>query len=210
MTDRNKEAKHIAIAGNIGSGKTTLTRMLAKTYGWTPFFEPGDNPYLTDYYHDMRRWAFNTQVHFLCRRLRDAMEISRSESNVVQDRTIYEDAHIFAHNLHKLGLMSDRDFANYCDLFVLMTVDLPWPDLLVYLRGSIATLASHIQSRGRTCEQGISIEYLQGLNALYEKWIAKYDGELLIVDIDKCHFATEPRDFQAVASQIDSRLFGLF
>ncbi len=201
---------HIAIAGNIGSGKTTLTRMLAKAYGWTPYTESGDSPYLNDYYKDMRRWAFNTQVHFLSKRLAQATEMNNRDGYVVQDRTIYEDAHIFAQNLHHMGLMDDRDFASYCELFTLMTLNLRQPDLLIYLRAETATLASRIQSRGRDFERYITLDYLQGLNRLYENWIENYDGKLLIVDIDHCNFQEDNRDFLSITSRIDSLLFGLF
>ncbi len=201
---------HIAIAGNVCSGKTMLAKMLAKAYGWTPYLESGDNPYLTDFYRDMGRWAFNTQVQFLSRRMRDATEICHRKGDVVQDRTIYEDAHIFAQNLHRLGLMSDRDFASYCELYTLMTIGLPQPDLLIYLRGSVASLASRIHSRGCAPEQAISLEYLQGLNDLYEQWIARHEGRLIIVDTDTCHFQSNPKDLQHITLQIDSLLFGLF
>ncbi len=201
---------HIAIAGNICSGKTTLTRMLAKAYGWSPYTETGESPYLSDYYHDMRRWAFNTQVHFLSKRLRDAAEMQKREGYVVQDRTIYEDAHIFAQNLHHAGLMDDRDFATYCELFTLITLDLRQPDLLIYLRAETATLAGRIQNRGREFERHITLDYLQGLNRLYEDWIESYEGNLIIVDADHCHFEEESRDFLSITSRIDSLLFGLF
>ncbi len=202
--------EHIAVAGNIGSGKTTLTRMLAKAYGWTPYTETVESPYLVDYYKDMSRWSFNTQVHFLSKRLRDAAEMAQREGYVVQDRTIYEDAHIFAQNLHHMGLMDDRDFACYCELFTLMTLGLRQPDLLIYLRAETATLAGRIQSRGRDFEKHITLDYLQGLNRLYESWIEGYDGKLIIVDADHCHFEDDNRDFLSITSRIDSLLFGLF
>ncbi len=201
---------HIAVAGNIGSGKTALTRMLAKAYGWSPYTETGESPYLSDYYRDMSRWAFNTQVHFLSKRLRDAAEMQQREGYVIQDRTIYEDAHIFAQNLHHMGLLDDRDFASYCELFTLMTLHLPQPDLLIYLRAETATLAGRIQSRGREFERHITLDYLQGLNHLYEDWISNYEGKLIIVDADHCHFEQESRDFLSITSRIDSLLFGLF
>ncbi len=201
---------HIAIAGNIGSGKTTLARMLAKTYGWTPYLEPCDNPYLPDYYSNLRRWAFNTQLYFLSHRLREAAEISRRDDIVVQDRTIYEDIHVFARNLHILRLMSDRDFNTYRELFDLLTQDTSHPDLLVYLRASVPNLAASIQNRGRSWEQSISIEYLQGLNDLYEEWVQTYDGRILIIDTDKCRFTSDIEDYKSVTLRIDSQLFGLF
>ncbi len=178
---------HIAIAGNIGCGKTTLTRMLAKRYGWTPQYEPVDNnPYLEDYYADMARWSFNLQIYFLNKRFRDVVEISKSKDYIIQDRTIFEDACIFAPNLHNKGLMSDRDFDNYQELFDLMMSLVKLPDLMIYIRSSISNLVSQIQKRGRAYEQSIQIDYLQGLNDLYEEWIKTYKGPLLIVDGDAC------------------------
>ena len=162
---------HIAIAGNIGSGKTTLTKMLAKRYGWKANFEPVDNnPYLADYYKDMERWSFNLQIYFLNKRFHDVVEISRSEQTIVQDRTIFEDARIFAPNLHDIGMMSDRDFKNYTDLFDLMISLVKLPDLMIYIKSSIPTLVKHIEKRGRDFEKSIRIDYLQGLNNRYEEW----------------------------------------
>ena len=202
---------HIAIAGNIGSGKTTLTRMLSAHYGWTPKFEPVDfNPYLSDFYDDMRRWSFNLQVYFLNRRFRDIVEISRSEGVMVQDRTIYEDARIFARNLHEMDLMSTRDFETYTELFEQMMSLVEMPDLLIYLRSSLPNLIAQIQKRGREYEQGISIDYLSGLNDRYESWIEGYEGNLLIVDVDKTRFGDNPSDFETVTNMIDARLYGLF
>ncbi len=202
---------HIAIAGNIGCGKTTLTTMLAKRYGWEPFFEPVDNnPYLEDYYADMKRWSFNLQVYFLNKRFRDVVEISRSEKTIIQDRTIFEDARIFAPNLHQMGMMSDRDFANYSELFDLMISLVDLPDLMIYIRSSIPNLVSQIQKRGRSFEKSIRIDYLQGLNDLYEKWLAEYPGKVLIVDGDTCKFESNTEDFQSITHRIDSQLFGLF
>jgi deoxyadenosine/deoxycytidine kinase len=202
---------HIAIAGNIGSGKTTLTRMLAKRYGWIPHFEPVDNnPYLEDYYHDMARWAFNLQIYFLNKRFKDVVEISRSDKAVIQDRTIFEDARIFAPNLHDMGYLSDRDFNNYTDLFDLMLSLVKLPDLLIYIRSSVPRLIGNIQKRGRSYEQTIRIDYLQGLNARYEEWIKSYKGKLITVDGDTCDFQDSPRDFGRIADQIDAELFGLF
>ena len=202
---------HIAIAGNIGSGKTTLTKMLAKRYGWTPHFEPVDNnPYLADYYEDMSRWSFNLQIYFLNKRFRDVVDISRSHETVIQDRTIFEDARIFAPNLHDMGLMSDRDFDNYTDLFDLMISLVKLPDLLIYIRSSVPNLVGHIQKRGREYEQTIRLDYLKGLNRRYEEWIKDYKGHLMIVDGDHVNFESNPEDFLKVTSQIDDRLYGLF
>ena len=202
---------HIAIAGNIGCGKTTLTKMLAKRYGWTPRFESVENnPYLADYYEDMARWSFNLQIYFLNKRFQDVVEISKCKETIVQDRTIFEDARIFAPNLHDMGLMSDRDFANYSELFDLMMSLVGKPDLLIYIRATIPHLIAQIQKRGREYEQGIRIDYLNGLNERYESWIAGYDGRLLIVDGDNLDFQNNPRDFQSITDQIDAELFGLF
>ncbi len=202
---------HIAIAGNIGCGKTTLTTMLAKRYGWEPFFESvEDNPYLADYYADMKRWSFNLQVYFLNKRFRDVVEISRSEKTIIQDRTIFEDARIFAPNLHQMGMMSDRDFENYSELFDLMISLVKLPDLMIYIRSSIPNLVSQIQKRGRSYEKSIRIDYLQGLNDLYENWIKEYPGKVLIVDGDTCKFESSVEDFQSITHRIDSQLFGLF
>lgn len=166
---------HIAIAGNIGSGKTTLTKMLAKHYDWKPLFEPVDyNPYLEDFYQDMSRWSFNLQIYFLNKRFKDVVSISRTEDAIIQDRTIFEDAKIFAPNLHRMGMMSDRDFDNYTDLFDLMMSLVELPDLMIYIRSSIPNLVSQIEKRGRDFEKTMRIDYLQGLNELYEGWIADY------------------------------------
>lgn len=202
---------HIAIAGNIGCGKTTLTKMLAKRYGWTPRFESVENnPYLADYYEDMARWSFSLQIYFLNKRFQDVVEISRCKDTIVQDRTIFEDARIFAPNLHDMGLMSDRDFANYSELFDLMMSLVGKPDLLIYIRASIPHLIAQIQKRGREYEQGIRIDYLNGLNERYENWIGSYEGRLLVVDGDNLDFQNNPRDFQSITDQIDAELFGLF
>ena len=202
---------HIAIAGNIGSGKTTLTNMLVKRYKWTPRFEPVDvNPYLEDFYADMNRWSFNLQIYFLNKRFRDVVEISKSKETIIQDRTIFEDARIFAPNLHAQGYMSDRDFANYSELFDLMMSLVGLPDLLIYIRSTIPNLIAQISKRGREFEQSIRIDYLTGLNERYEEWIANYPGKLLIVDGDTTKFESDPQDFKRVTDQIDSILYGLF
>lgn len=202
---------HIAIAGNIGSGKTTLTRMLAKRYGWTPRYEPVDNnPYLEDFYKDMPRWAFNLQIYFLNKRFKEVVEISKSKDTIIQDRTIFEDARIFAPNLHDMGMMSNRDFENYTDLFDLMISLVNLPDLMIYIRSSIPNLVAHIQKRGREFEKSLRIDYLQGLNNRYEDWIASYKGHLLIVDGDTCKFGEIPHDFQHITDNIDAQLYGLF
>ncbi|MBO7468001.1 MAG: deoxynucleoside kinase [Bacteroidaceae bacterium] len=202
---------HIAIAGNIGSGKTTLTKMLAKRYGWTPRFESVDNnPYLADYYDDMARWSFNLQIYFLNKRFQDVVEISKQKDTIVQDRTIFEDARIFAPNLHDMGLMSDRDFDNYSELFDLMMSLVGKPDLLIYIRATIPHLIAQIQKRGREYEQGIRLDYLNGLNERYEEWIGSYNGPLLVVDGDNLDFQNNLRDFQAITDQIDAKLYGLF
>ena len=202
---------HIAIAGNIGSGKTTLTKMLAGHYGWTPKYESVDfNPYLSDFYEDMERWSFNLQIYFLNKRFKDVVEIARADEIIVQDRTIYEDARIFAPNLHDMGLMSSRDFENYSDLFELMMSLVGTPDLLIYLRSSIPNLIAQIQKRGRDYERSIRIDYLTGLNEKYEAWISGYKGNLLIVDADNIKFGNRPEDFEQVTNMIDAQLFGLF
>ena len=202
---------HIAIAGNIGSGKTTLTRMLAAQYKWTPKFESVDyNPYLADFYEDMERWSFNLQIYFLNKRFKDVVDISKSSEVIIQDRTIYEDARIFAPNLHDMGLMSSRDFETYSDLFDLMMSLVKMPDLLIYLKSSIPNLVSQIQKRGREYEKTIRIDYLTGLNNKYENWIKDYKGHLLVIDADRYKFGNREEDFEAVTSMIDSELFGLF
>ena len=202
---------HIAIAGNIGSGKTTLTKMLAAHYGWTPKFESVDfNPYLADFYEDMERWSFNIQIYFLNKRFKDVVDISRQKDVIIQDRTIYEDARIFDPNLHSMGLMSTRDFENYSDLFDLMMSLVAKPDLMIYLRSSIPNLIAQIQKRGREYEKSIRIDYITGLNQRYEDWIKDYDGRLIIVDVDKIKFENRPEDFQTITDMIDAELFGLF
>ena len=203
---------HIAIAGNIGSGKTTLTRMLAAHFHWTPKFESVDyNPYLTDFYNDMERWSFNIQIYFLNKRFLDVVEISKHKEIIIQDRSIYEDACIFAPNLHNMGLMSTRDFENYRSLFSPMSSLVKAPDLLIYLRSSIPHLVGNIQKRGREYESSIRLDYLKGLNALYEQWIENYnDGKLLIVDVDKLNFEERPEDFGTICDRIEAQLNGIF
>ena len=203
---------HIAIAGNIGSGKTTLTRMLVDHFHWTPKYESVDfNPYLADFYNDMERWSFNIQIYFLNKRFLDVVEISKHEEIIVQDRSIYEDACIFAPNLHNMGLMSTRDFENYASLFKLMSSLVKAPDLLIYLRSSIPHLVGNIQKRGREYESSIRLDYLKGLNALYEQWIENYhDGKLLIIDVDKLNFEESTEDFGTICDRIEAQLHGLF
>ena len=202
---------HIAIAGNIGSGKTTLTKLLAPRYGWTPRFEPVDNnPYLEDFYHDMNRWSFNLQVYFLNKRFKEVVEISKSTDTIIQDRTIYEDACIFAPNLHDQGYMSDRDFKNYTDLFNLMMSLVKRPQLMIYIRSSIPTLVKHIEKRGRDYEKSIRIDYLTGLQKRYDDWLSTYDGELITIDGDKINFEDSKEDFRKITDMIDASLYGLF
>ena len=203
--------KYVAIAGNIGAGKSTLTTMLAEYFSWEPFFEQvDDNPYLSDFYEDMRRWSFNLQVFFLSSRFKHQRAIEASEKSVVQDRSIYEDAEIFARNLHEMGLMDARDYENYVELFSIMTGYLRRPDLLVYLRASVPTLVRQIQARGRDFEAAIRIDYLERLNGHYEDWIARYEGPKLIVETDGLDFVNVPADRFEIVSRIESRLFGLF
>ena len=202
---------HIAIAGNIGSGKTTLTKMLVAHYGWTPKYESVDfNPYLADFYDDMARWSFNLQLYLLNKRFKDVVDISKTDEVIVQDRTIFEDAKIFAPNLHDMGLMSTRDFENYSDLFNLMMSLVGYPDLLIYLRSTIPNLISQIQKRGRDYEKSIRIDYLTGLNEKYEAWISSYKGKLLVIDADNIKFGDRPEDFEKVTDMIDAQLYGLF
>lgn len=202
---------HIGVAGNIGCGKTTLTRMLAEYYKWTPRYEAVTyNPYLEDYYSDISRWSFNLEVYFLAQRFKDVLDIAKSQDVIIQDRTIMEGVEIFVANNHKLGNLTDRDFETYMDLFRLMMSLVKEPDLLIYIRSSIPHLVSQIQKRGREYEQGISIEYLSGLNDLYEDWISRYKGKLIVIDGDDLNFENRPSDFSVITDRIDAALYGLF
>lgn len=203
---------HIAVAGNIGSGKTTLTKLLSRHYKWEPHYEdPDKNPYLNDFYEDMQRWSFNLQIYFLNDRFSQIVEIRKKENTVIQDRTIYEDAYIFAPNLHAMGLMSTRDFENYFSLFKLMSSLIDAPDLLIYLRASVPTLVDQIQERGRKYENTIRLDYLKRLNERYEAWIDGYDrGKLLIIDVDNTDFRNKPEDLSSVITKIDAEIHGLF
>jgi len=213
MAKTNTEnSMHIAIAGNIGSGKTTLASLLSRHYNWDAHYEDvDDNPYLNDFYEDMQRWSFNLQMYFLNSRLNQILKIRKSGKTIIQDRTIYEDAYIFAPNLHSMGLMSTRDFENYFTLFNLMTSLIQPPDLLIYLRGSVPTLVNQIQKRGREYENSIRLDYLKRLNERYEAWIGAYNlGNLLIVDVDNTNFPEVKEDLSHVFNKIDAQIHGLF
>ena len=202
---------HIGVAGNIGCGKTTLTTMLAEHYGWIPKFESVTyNPYLEDYYKDIKRWSYNLETYFLAQRFRDTLEIANSKEVIIQDRTILEGVFIFVANNRDLGNLSQRDYDTYMQLFDLMMSMVKLPDLLIYIRSSIPRLVSQIQKRGREYEQSISLEYLTGLNNRYDSWIANYPGELLIIEGDQLDFKDNPEDFQSITDRIDARLYGLF
>ena len=203
---------HIAVAGNIGAGKTTLTQMLAKHYGWETHFEDVEqNPYLNDFYEDMQRWSFNLQIYYLNSRFTQIQEIKQTNAMVIQDRTIYEDAFIFAPNLHSMGLMTTRDFENYFSLFNLVESFVSAPDLLIYLRASVPTLVHQIQLRGRDYEESIRIDYLKRLNERYEAWIQSYTkGKLLVIDVDNINFVDNPEDLGNIINRIDAELNGLF
>jgi deoxyadenosine/deoxycytidine kinase len=203
---------HIAIAGNIGAGKTTLTAMLSKHYGWVPNYETvDDNPYLNDFYNDMQRWSFNLQIYFLNSRFKQVVDIRKSGKTVIQDRTIYEDAEIFAPNLHDMGLMSTRDFDNYRSLFTLMVELIQPPDLLIYLRATVPTLVNQIQIRGRAYEESIRLDYLKMLNERYELWVSKYtDSKLLIINVDDADFQNNPEDLSKIIDGVDAQIHGLF
>ena len=209
---KTKKPKHIAVAGNIGAGKTTLTEMLSKHYRWIPQFEDVDhNPYLYDFYEDMPRWSFNLQIYFLNTRLRNLLEIQKGNETDIQDRTIYEDAHIFAPNLHEMGLMSKRDFENYFGFFETLKTMVNPPDLLIYLQASVPTLVGQIQKRGREYEENIRLDYLKRLNEFYNKWIDGYkEGALLVIDIDKNKFPEDEEHLGEIIHKIDTQLYGLF
>lgn len=202
---------HIGIAGNIGSGKTTLTRMLAERYGWTPKYESVTfNPYLEDYYKDIPRWSYNLETYFLAQRFKDLLEIAKSEDVIIQDRTILEGVYIFVANNLEQGNLSERDYDTYMQLFNLMMSIVRQPDLLIYLKSSVPQLVARIQKRGRDYEQSISLEYLGGLNDRYDKWISEYRGNLLVIDTDDLDFENRPEDFELITNKIDAQMFGLF
>ena len=203
---------HIAITGNIGAGKTTLTKLLANNYHWIAQFEDADqNPYLDGFYYDMAKWSFNLQIYFLSSRFKQIKEIRENKKNIIQDRTIYEDVYIFASNLHEMGLMQTRDYNNYLNLFNLMKDYIQPPDLLIYLRASVPTLVNQIQKRGREYETSISIEYLLRLNEKYEEWISNYkEGKLLIIDVDNMDFVDNKEDLGIIIDKVEANIHGLF
>jgi deoxyadenosine/deoxycytidine kinase len=209
---RKKQIKHIAIAGNIGAGKTTLTKILAKHFNWAPHFEDVENnPYLNDFYNDMHRWSFNLQIYFLNSRLKQIVDIQKGNQVVIQDRTIYEDAYIFAPNLHEMGLMTKRDFDNYKNFFETLKGMVNPPDLLIYLKASVPTLVGQIQKRGREYEENIRLDYLKRLNEYYNNWLDKYeDGNLLVIDIDKINYDENKEDLAKVINLIEAEVNGLF
>jgi len=210
MGSKNGE-RYVAIAGNIGAGKSSLTGLLADNFGWNAYYESvEDNPYLSDFYEDMRRWSFNLQIYFLSSRFQHQKEMLSKSENIIQDRTIYEDVEIFARNLHNMNLMSDRDFKNYSALFEQMSQYLRPPDLLIYLRAQVPTLVKQIQQRGRDYENTIRIDYLEKLNKLYEDWIDRYSYDKLIIDTDNIDFVNEKEDLGKVIELVEQRLFGLF
>ena len=208
----NTPIKHVAIAGNIGAGKTTLCRQLGQHFGWEVHYESAeDNPYLSDFYDDMKRWSFNLQVYFLHNRYKQIINIQEGNHTVIQDRTIYEDAHIFAPNLYGMGLMTERDFDSYSQLFHTMTSRIKSPDLLIYLRAGIGTLVAHIENRGRDYEGSMSLDYLKQLNRRYEDWIRSYrDGNILIINVDEVDFVNKKEDLGRVIEMVSGKLHGLF
>ena len=210
--NKNTEKLHIAVSGNIGSGKTTLTQLLADHYGWVPQFEAvTNNPYLQDYYADIMRWSFNMEVYFLKERFRNILELQQSPKTFIQDRTIYEGVHVFVANNYRQGHLMERDYEAYMELFGLMTDMVRYPDLMIYLRASIPHLVSNIQKRGRDYEQSIQIDYLKGLNDLYEEFIyKKYPGKVLTVDVDNIDYLHNKQDLTLITQKIDSLLFGMF
>jgi deoxyadenosine/deoxycytidine kinase len=208
---KNSKIMHIGIAGNIGCGKTTLTRMLAEHYGWTPKFESvTHNPYLEDYYKDIERWSYNLETYFLAQRFQDVLDIAKSEDVIIQDRTLMEGVYIFVANNKAMGNLSDRDFNTYMHLFSLMMSMVKKPDLLIYLKSSVPHLVSQIQKRGRDYEKSISIEYLNNLNERYDEWIGNYEGQVLVIECDELDFQNRPEDFAQITDRIDAQLYGLF
>ncbi|MBQ7222730.1 MAG: deoxynucleoside kinase [Bacteroidales bacterium] len=202
---------HIGVAGNIGSGKTTLTKLLSEHYGWIPKYESVTfNPYLEDYYKDISRWSFNLEVYFLTQRFKDLLEISKSDKTIIQDRTVLEGVYVFVENNRRLGNLTERDYIAYMDLFHVMLSMVRIPDFLIYLKCSIPHLVAQIQKRGREYEQGISLEYLSGLNKLYDKWIQNYEGKVLTIDADDLDFKNNPDDFNYITDKIDALMYGLF
>lgn len=211
MESRTKRTQYIAVAGNIGVGKSSLTGLMAKHFGWVPYFESvDDNPYLSDFYEDMRRWSFNLQIYFLSSRFQHQIQILKGSSDFIQDRTIYEDVEIFAKNLYEMGLMAERDYNNYRSLFNEMVAFLRPPDLLIYLRARVPTLVRQIQARGREYENTIRIDYLERLNSHYEQWIQSYPHPKLIIETDELDFVAKSEDLGFIVQQVQNRLFGLF
>lgn len=210
--EKSTKPKHIAVAGYIGAGKTTLTEALSKHYKWIPQFEDvANNPYLMDFYEEMPRWSFNLQIYFLNSRLKQLLEIEQGTETIIQDRTIYEDANIFAPNLHDMGLMSKRDFDNYYQFFQTLKLMVKPPDLLIYLQASVPTLVGQIQKRGREFEENIRLDYLKKLNEYYNKWTESYkEGPLLVINVDKNNFAENEEDLGVIINKINAQFFGLF